>query len=75
MAFYETTDDSIIVQHEVECVVCTGQTTEKVTGGDQAFSCDECGVKVVEEKGEYTVDGAGQITSSVETAFSLRRVV
>lgn len=75
MGFYETTDDSIIVQHEVECVVCTGPTTEKVTGGEKAFSCDACSVKVVAEKGKYTVDGAGQIDSSVEKAFSLRRVV
>lgn len=72
---YETTDDSVMVRHEVECISCAGETSEKVTGSEKAFECDDCGVKVVAENGTYTVDSGGKLDESTKEHLSLKKVL
>lgn len=68
---YLTTDDSAFVQHQVECIECTGETSERVTSANEAYRCDECGVKVVDDMGEIAV--SGEVSERTIEAFSLRK--
>lgn len=72
--FHKTTDHSVIVHHESECIECRTATTQETMfpSSEEAYECSSCGVVVAIEKGETVV--RGDVSQRVIDEFSLREV-
>lgn len=67
---FTTTNHSVIVHHEGECIDCQGETTEKsLPSAKEAYECTECDVVVAEESGETVV--RGDVSDGVINSFDL----